>query len=78
MKLFDDTGPEAERVYIELMSQTPVWKKVRIIDDLYLTAVSIVTSSIRRRYPGINQSESKKRIAEIFLGKNISWRIYDT
>lgn len=77
MRIFDDTGAEVERVYIKLMSQLPVWKKIKIIDDLYLTGVSMATSSVHRQYSGINQSDVKKKVAEMFLGKDLSRKIYD-
>lgn len=76
MRLFDDTRPEAEKVYIDLMNQAPIWKKVGAIDGLYLTAFSMLRTSICRRYPGINPVEIRTKMAEILLGEEYGRRLY--
>lgn len=67
MKLFEDTNPEAEKFYIHLMSQAPIWKKVQIIDQLYLLAVSMARAGIYRRNPNATPEEVNKELAAIFL-----------
>lgn len=78
MKLFEDTHPEIEKIYIKLIGQLPVWKRVRIIDQLYITAFSMVRMSIRRKYPNISAMELKNESAKLFLGDNLSKKIYGT
>ena len=78
MKLFEDTNPEAEHVYINLMSIAPSWKKISVIDHLYLTSVSMVRLSVLRKYPNVNNVKLRNETAKLILGEDVSKKIYDT
>jgi len=76
MNLFDDTHPEAEEVYIRLLSQAPAWKKMEVINQLYLTAVSMARAGIRRRHPDADEDEIRRRVARMFLGDELARKVY--
>jgi len=76
MKLFDDPHPEAEAVYVRLLSQAPAWKKMDIVNQLYLTAVSMGRAGIRRRHPNADEEEIRKRLARMFLGDELARKVY--
>lgn len=76
MKLFDDTPPEAGKVYVRLLSQAPAWKKMEIVNQLYLTAVSMARAGIRRRHPDADEDEIRRRLARMFLGEELARKVY--
>jgi hypothetical protein len=76
MSLFDDTHPDAERVYLRLLSQAPVWRKMEIVDQLYAMAVSLGRAGIRRRHPQADDEEVRLRLARLLLGNDLATRVY--
>jgi hypothetical protein len=50
--LFADTGPEAERVLIELLRQAPVTRKLEMLGQMNATARQLALQGLRARQPG--------------------------
>lgn len=65
----DDTDPEAERVYIELLRRAPVWKRVEQTVGLILTCRTLALADLRRRYPHADEKELHLRLAARMLNR---------
>ena len=71
-----DTHPDAERVQIELMRTTPVWRKVDLLAQLNQAARLFAISGLRQRYPGATEQEIHRRLADLILGEDLAERVY--
>ena len=71
-----DTSPEAERVLIELMRQTPVWRRLEIVGEMNATVRLLILSGLRQRHPGATPDELRRRMADILLGPELAARAY--
>ena len=73
---FSDTAPEAERVLIELMQQTPVWRRLEIVGEMNATVRLLILSGLRQRHPDATPDELRRRMADILLGSELAARAY--
>jgi hypothetical protein len=71
-----DTHPDAERVQIDLMRTTPVWRKMDLLAQLNQAARLFAISGLRRRYPGATEQEIHRRLADLVLGAELAERVY--
>jgi hypothetical protein len=71
-----DTHPNAERVQIDLMRSTPVWRKMDLLAQLNQTARLFAVSGLRRRHPGATEEEIRRRLADLILGAELAERVY--
>lgn len=71
-----DTSPEAERVLLELARQTPPWRKVELMGEMYRAVCDLAWSGLRRRYPQASPIELRRRLASILLGDELANRVY--
>ena len=70
-----DTSPEAERVLIELLRQTPPWRRLQLADRMSATARSLCLAGIRSRHPQATEAEIRRRFAEIHLGPELAAKV---
>jgi hypothetical protein len=71
-----DTSPEAERVLIELLRQAPAWRKLRMVEDTNRSVKELLLSGLRERFPQDSPAALRRRLAEHWLGKEISAAAY--
>ena len=71
-----DTHPDAERMQIELMRATPVWRKLDLLAQLNQAARLFAISGLRRRHPGATEQEIHRRLADLSLGAELAERVY--
>jgi hypothetical protein len=71
-----DTDPDAERVQIDLMRSTPVWRKMDLLAQLNEAARLFALSGLRRRHPGATEHEIRRRLANLILGAELAERVY--
>ena len=71
-----DTHPDAERVQIDLMRTTPVWRKMELLAQLNQAARLFALSGLRRRHPGATEREIHRRLADLILGAELADRVY--
>ena len=71
-----DTHPNAERVQIDLMRSTPVWRKMDLLAQLNQAARLFALSGLRRRHPGATEQEIRRRLADLILGAELAERVY--
>ena len=63
----DETDPEAERALIELLRRTPTWKRAEQLAGLIHARNVLILADLRRRYPGADAEELRKRLAARLL-----------
>ena len=71
-----DTHSTVERVQIDLMRATPVWRKMDLLAQLNQTARLFALSGLRRRHPGATEQEIRRRLADLVLGAELAERVY--
>jgi len=76
MTTFSDTSPEIERLQVELMRQTPAWRKLYLVDQMNQTVRLLALSGLRQRYPEAGPEELNRRLADVLLGPELAGRAY--
>jgi hypothetical protein len=71
-----DTSPEAERVLIELLRQTPRWRRLQLADQMSLTVRNLCLAGLRRRHPEATEAEIRRRFADLYLGPELAAKAY--
>jgi len=71
-----DTSPEVERVYVELLRNAPVWRKVQQLNDVNRVLSALTIGALRRRNPQHSPGELRRQLAEQWLGATIATRVY--
>jgi hypothetical protein len=74
--LFADTGPEAERVLIELLRQAPVTRKIEMLGQMNAAARQLALQGLRARHPGATEAELRRYLADLLLGPELAARAY--
>lgn len=67
--LLSDTSTDAEEVLVTLLRTTPVWKRLKMVEDLNESLRALATADLRRCYPDANHEELKRRLAARLLGR---------
>jgi len=71
-----DTSPDAERVLIELLRRAPAWRKLRMVEDTNRSVKNLLLAGLRERFPQDPPAALRRRLAELWLGKEISAAAY--
>jgi len=74
--LFPDTSPEAEKVLLELMRQTPPWRKLELLGGLNAMAREFALAGLRDRHPNASEQELRRRLADLLLGPELALKVY--
>ena len=74
--LTSDTSPEVERVLFDLARQTPSWRKVELMGEMYRTVRTLALSGLRQRHSEASPAELRRRLADILLGPELAARAY--
>lgn len=74
--LFSDTHPKMEALQIKLLRETPAWRKLEMLAQLNASAQMLAISGLRQRYPNANESELRRRLADLLLGDEIAKKVY--
>lgn len=74
--IFTDTHPDAERVLVDMLRQTPAWRKLEMVGQLNQTVRTLALSGLRQRFPEATSLELRRRLADILLGPELAVRVY--
>ncbi|MBE7528606.1 MAG: hypothetical protein HS099_02595 [Ardenticatenaceae bacterium] len=74
--MISDTHPETERVLVQLLQQTPVWRKLEMMGELNRAAHSLALEGLRERYPAATEAELRRRLADLLLGSELARQVY--
>lgn len=73
---FSDTRPEAERVQIALLRQTPPWRKLQMVGQMNQMVRTLALSGLRQRHPQATAEELRRYLASLLLGSALAARVY--
>jgi hypothetical protein len=71
-----DTGPEAERVLIALIRQTPAWRRLQLTDRMSASARELCMAGLRLRHPHATPAELRRRFADLHLGPELAAKVF--
>jgi hypothetical protein len=74
--LFPDTGPEAERVLIDLLRQAPASRKLEMLGQLNAAARRLALQGLRARHPDATETQLQRYLADLLLGPMLAARSY--
>lgn len=75
-KLLPDTDPEVERVWLEMLRQAPVWRKMHMVAEINRAVRELVLLGLRERYPNDPPERLRRRLADLLLGEELAARAY--
>ena len=62
-----DTSTDAEEVLVTLLRKAPVWKRLKMVEDLNESLRALATADLRRCYPEATEKELQRRLAARLL-----------
>jgi hypothetical protein len=62
-KLFPDTDPQIERVWLEMLRQAPVWRKLHMMAEMNRAVRELALLGLRKRYPNEPPERLRRRLA---------------
>ena len=71
-----DTTPEADALLLQLLRQTPVWRKWELMSQLNDMTKSLALGDLRRRYPQATPDELRRLLADRLLGVELAEKAY--
>jgi hypothetical protein len=74
--LAEDTHLEAERVLVELWRAASPARKMALVLSANRTARSLALTGLRARHPGDSAKELHRRLADLWLGKELAAKAY--
>ena len=74
--LATDTHPEAERVLIGLWRRASAARKVALVLSANCTARALALTGLRDRYPDESPARLQRRLADLWLGRELAARAY--
>jgi hypothetical protein len=70
-KLFPDTSPEVEEVYIEMIRAMPGWKKIQMVEQLNTRMRTLVMQGLEARHPEASREYLYREWAKILIGPEL-------
>lgn len=71
-----DTHPQIEKILIELLQKIPSWQKCHQVSQMIQTCRQLSLTGLRSRYPGSSEEELHKRLAALWLERELVVRVY--
>jgi len=71
-----DTHPEAERVQIELLRQSPPWRKLHMVGQMNQAVLVLALSGLHHRYPQATSEDLHRRLVDLWLGAELAAQVY--
>jgi len=62
-----DTSTDAEEVLVTLLRKAPVWKRLKMVEELNDLLRALATADLRRCYPEATEKELHRRLAARLL-----------
>lgn len=74
--LFEDTDPRVEEQLVQMLRQTPPWRKIQMVAELNATVKLMLLTGLRQRYPNASEAELRRRLAGLLLGEELASKAY--
>ena len=71
-----DTHPDIERLHLALMRNAPSWRKAEMVGQMFETMKQLALSGLRQRYPLADETELRRRLADLLLGPELACKVY--
>jgi hypothetical protein len=71
--LYSDTDPKVEALQIKMWRQASPTRKMHMLAQLNASARILALTGLRSRYPNATETELRRMLADLLLGKN--WRV---
>lgn len=72
----NDTTPAADAILLALLRQTPVWRKLQLMDQLNAMTQTLALSGLRRQYPHAAEPHLRRLLADRMLGRELADKVY--
>ena len=74
--LYSDTHPKMESLQIQLWRQASPTRKMHMLAQLNASAHMLALAGLRSRYPQASETELRRRLADLLLGKELASTAY--
>lgn len=74
--LFEDTDPRVEEQLVQMLRQTPPWRKMQMVAELNATVKLMLLTGLRQRSPNASEAELRRRLAGLLLGEELASKVY--
>lgn len=75
-RLFTDTHPKMEALQIELLRRATPARKMEMLAGLNASLRVLAMSGLRSSYPQASETQLKRRLADLVLGKGLARKVY--
>jgi len=75
-KLFSDTHPKMESLYIELLRQANPTRKMNMLAQLNSAVRLLAITGLRSKYPQATENELRRKLADLLLGEALALKVY--
>lgn len=76
MELMSDTHPTMDDYQIRGLRDAPVWRRLELAGQMYESMKVLMLAGIQKRYPGSDQAEHHRLLADLILGAELAEKIY--
>ena len=76
MEVLSDTRPESEAVLLDLLSKKTTAERLRIVDQLNMSVMSLAISGLRTRHGNIDGNQLHRHLADLLLGEEVAFKVY--
>jgi hypothetical protein len=70
--MLNDTTPEADAVLLQLLRQTPVWRKLQLMSELNDMTRLLALGGLRQSFPQATENELQRMLADRLLGHELA------
>ena len=74
--LYSDTHPKVETLQIDLWRQASPTRKMHMLAQLNASARMLALTGLRSRYPTADETELRRRLADLLLGEELARKVY--
>lgn len=74
--LYSDTHPKMEAMQIQLWRQASPTRKMNMLAQLNAFARMLALAGLRSQYPQASESELRRKLASLLLGKELARKVY--
>jgi hypothetical protein len=75
-KVPNDTSGEAEKTYLKLLRETPLWRKAAMVDSLTQSCQELAIAGIRMRHPNASEREVLMHLAALWIDRYLMLRVF--
>jgi hypothetical protein len=74
--IFEDTSPEVEELYLNLLRQAPAWRKLAMVGQMNETVRTLALAGLQQRYPEASPALLRRHLADLLLGPALAEQVY--